>query len=161
VWKVSRVRVKQPGEISVLEIIEDRTEIKPGDYIIRADDLAFDSSFLPQAMDNMPDDMYVIATTGAIYGVGHYQIVAISGGTRQGVHPGHVFSAFSPGPEVADRTGYRWGSFAKEARVDLPPLYNGIIMVFRSFGDVSYAIVMDGPRMVREFDILEHPKNRG
>jgi hypothetical protein len=161
VWKVSRVRVKQPGEISVLEIIDDRTEIKPGDFILPADDLAFDNSFLPQAMDNMPDDMYVIATTGAIYGVGKYQIVAISGGTRQGVHPGHVFSAFSPGPEVRDTTGYRWGSFAKEAKVDLPPLYNGIIMVFRSFGDISYAIVMQGERLVREWDILEHPKNRG
>ena len=161
VWEVSRVRMKQPGEISVLEILRDRTEIKPGDFILSADEYAFDSSFLPQTMENVPDDMVVLATTGASYGVGHFQIVAISGGTRQGVKPGHVFSAYGPGEIVDDRSGYRWGSFAKESHVQLPSLYNGLIMVFRSFGDVSYAIVMDGPRLVQEFDELQHPKNRG
>lgn len=160
-WEVSRVRVKQSGEISVLEILRDRTEVRPGDYILPINDHAFDNSFLPQAMENVPDDMVVLATTGAEYGVGHFQIVAISGGTRQGVKPGHVFSAYGPGPVVDDRTGYRWGSFARESEVQLPSLYNGLIMVFRSFGDVSYAIVMDGPRLVQQFDELQHPRNRG
>jgi hypothetical protein len=160
-WEVSRVRVKQAGEISVMEILRDRTEVKPGDFILPADDFAFDTAFLPQVMDSMPDDMVVLATTGATYGVGHYQIVAISGGSRQGVHPGHVFSVYGPGDVVEDRTGYRYGSFDKESKVQLPSLYNGLVMVFRSFGDVSYAIVMDGPRLVKEFDELQHPQNRG
>ena len=161
VWKVSEVRVTEPGEITVLEILNDRTEIKPGDYIIRSDGFAFDSSFLPQAMDVVPDDLYVMATTGAKYGVGHYQIVAISGGSAQGVMPGHVFSAFRPGQVVNDRTGYRWGSFDRESHVRLPSLYDGMVMVFRTFSDVSYAIVLDGPRLVKEFDTLHHPKQRG
>ncbi|MDX1556303.1 MAG: hypothetical protein R3212_09775, partial [Xanthomonadales bacterium] len=160
-WKVSEVQMKQPGEISVLDIVDDRTEIKPGDFILPADGFAFDSSFLPQVLEPMPNDMVVLATTGASYGVGHYQIVAISGGTRQGVRPGHVFSAYGPGEVVDDRTGYRWGSFAKESEVRLPSLYNGLVMVFRTFSDVSYAIVMDGPRLVKEFDELHHPANRG
>lgn len=159
-WEVSRVRVKQPGEITVLEILRDRTEVKPGDFILPANEYAFDSSFLPQVMDNVPEDMRVLATTGADYGVGHYQIVAISGGSRQGVVPGHVFSAYEPGPVVDDRTGYRWGSFAKESEVQLPSLYSGLVMVFRTFSDISYAIVMDGPRLVKEFDELHHPRNR-
>jgi hypothetical protein len=77
------------------------------------------------------------------------------------VHPGHVFSVYGPGDVVEDRTGYRYGSFDKESKVQLPSLYNGLVMVFRSFGDVSYAIVMDGPRLVKEFDELQHPQNRG
>lgn len=161
VWEVSRVRVKQPGEIAVLEILRDRTEIQPGDFILRADDFAYDSSFLPQAMDNVPDDLRILATTGTLYGSGHYQIVAISGGTAQGIKPGHVFSAYGQGDIVEDRVGYRWGSFAKEAEVELPRLYHGLVMVFRTFSDVSYAIVMDGKRLVREFDYLDHPANRG
>lgn len=160
-WEVSRVRVKEPGDISVLEILRDRTEIKPGDFILPANEIAFDSAFLPQVMEDMPDDMVVLATTGATYGVGHYQIVTISGGTRQGVNPGHVFSVYGPGDVVEDRTGYRWASFEKESKVQLPSLYNGLVLVFRSFGDVSYAIVMDGPRLVQEFDELRHPQNRG
>lgn len=160
-WEVSKVRVKQAGEISVLEILSDRTEIKTGDFILRADEIPYDSSFLPQAMETTPDDLRVLATTGTLYGAGHYQIVAISGGTSQGIRPGHVFSAYGPPQEVQDRVGYRWGSFAEESTVEIPPLYHGLVMVFRTFGDVSYAIVMDGQRLVREFDILDHPKNRG
>ena len=135
--------------------------MKAGDFILPVNDYAFDSAFFPQAMESMPDDMFVLATTGAFYGVGHFQIVAISGGTRQGVKPGHVFSVFGPGEVVDDRTGYRWGSFDANSEVELPSLYNGLVLVFRTFGDVSYAIVMDGPRLVKEFDMLDHPKNRG
>ncbi len=160
-WEVSRVRVQQPGDITVLDILRDRTEVKPGDFILPVNEYQHNTAFLPQTLEPMPDDMVVLATTGAKYGVGHYQIVTIRGGSNQGVMPGHVFSAYGPGKYVDDRTGYRWGSFDKEAEIQLPSMYNGLVMVFRAFGDVSYAIVMDGPRLVQEYDVLRHPRNRG
>lgn len=160
-WEVSRVRVQQAGEITVLDILQDRAEVQAGDFILPVHAHQFETAFLPQAMDVVPDDMVVLATTGAEYGVGHYQIVTIRGGSNQGVAPGHVFSAFEPGLVVDDRTGYRWGSFDENSEVQLPSLYAGLVMVFRSFGDVSYAIVMDGPRLVKENDVLQHPRNRG
>ena len=33
-------------------------------------------------------------------------------------------------------------------------------MVFRTFDDVSYAMVMGGSRVVKEFDVLKHPNQR-
>ena len=39
----------------------------------------------------------------------------------------------------------------------LPDEYDAHIMVFRVFDEVSYAMVMDGARMVREHDLLRHP----
>ena len=44
-----------------------------------------------------------------------------------------MFSAFRQGDEVKDRTGYRYGSFAKEAEVRLPDLYDGLVMVYPDF----------------------------
>ena len=99
-------------------------------------------------------------TKDALYGVGHYQIVALNGGTRQGVENGHVFSVFRPGPMVDDRTGYRYGSFAAESEVRLPEMYHGVVMVFRTFDDISYAMVMGGDNLIREFDRLRHPDER-
>ena len=61
---------------------------------------------------------------------------------------------------VDDRVGYRHGSFSKEAEVRLPEVYDGMVMVFRSFDDVSYGMVMGGPRLVKEFDVLRHPDMR-
>jgi hypothetical protein len=111
-------------------------------------------------MDDIPEGLRVLATSGQKTGVGLYQIVSISGGTNQGLQPGHVFSAFGNGEVVEDRTGYRYGSFAKDAEVRLPHVYNGLVMVFRSFGDISYGLVMSGKRTVEEFDSLRHPDER-
>jgi hypothetical protein len=159
--EVSRVRVARAGEISVLDILRDRTEVRKGDYILPLDGRGYDSTFYPHAMDSVPDGLRVLATKDdAIYGVGHFQIVALSGGSRQGLESGHVFSVHRPGSTVDDRTGYRWGSFAEESEVTLPDRYHGVVMVFRTFENVSYAMVMGGGNLVREFDTLKHPSER-
>jgi len=158
--EVSRVRVSKPGDISVLDIIRDRTEVKPGDYILRTADPGYDNTFYPSAMDEIPSGLRVLATSGQKSGVGLYQIVSINGGSNQGLKPGHVFSAFSKGEVVEDRTGYRRGSFAEDAEVRLPEVYDGLVMVFRTFGDISYGLVMSGTRVVEEFDSLRHPDER-
>jgi hypothetical protein len=158
--EVSRVRVAQAGEISVLDIIRDRTEIKAGDYILPANDQGYESQFFPRAMDSIPDGLRVLGTSGQRSGVGIYQIVSINAGSNQGLAPGHVFSAFGRGALVDDRTGYRYGSFAKDAEVRLPDVYDGLVMVFRTFDEISYGMVMSGKRVVEEYDMLRHPDER-
>jgi hypothetical protein len=158
--EVSRVRVAKAGEISVLDIIRDRTEVKPGDYILPDNDPGYESTFFPQAMDSVPDGLRVLGTSGQRSGVGIHQIVSINGGSNQGLKPGHVFSAFGRGDMVVDRTGYRWGSFAKDADARLPDVFDGIVMVFRTFDEISYGMVMSGARVVEEFDMLRHPDER-
>jgi hypothetical protein len=158
--EVSRVRVKKTGDISVLDILRDRTEVKEGDFILPLDSIGYDAVFQPHAMDNVPDGLRILSTKDAIYGVGHYQIVALSGGSNQGLQNGHVFSVFRPGEVVDDRVGYRYGSFAEESEVRLPAQYHALVMVFRTFGDVSYAMVLDGDNVVRSFDELRHPSER-
>lgn len=155
--EVSRVRVAQAGEISVLDIIRDRTEVKPGDFILPGGDPGYEEVFFPRAMDTVPDGLRILATSGQRSGVGLYQIVSINGGASDGVMPGHVFAAFNRGDVVDDEVGYRPGSFSKEAEVRLPEVYDGMVMVFRAFDDISYGMVLGGDRVVREFDVLRHP----
>ena len=157
---VSQVRVARAGEISVLEILRDRAEVQPGDFILPLDRSGYDSTYFPHAMDTVPEDLRILATKDALYGVGHNQIVALNGGSRQGVENGHVFSVFRPGLKADDRTGYRYGSFAQDSEVTLPDQYHALVMVFRTFDDISYALVMSGDNVVREFDVLRHPSER-
>jgi hypothetical protein len=158
--EISRVRVAQAGEISVMDILQDRIEIKPGDYILPVSDMGYEKVFYPNAMDRVPEGLKVLATSGQNAGVGVHQIVAINAGTRQGLESGHVFSAFRPGEEVTDRQSYRWGSFSKEADVRLPDVFDGLVMVFRTFNDISYGMVVSGKRPVVPFDTLHHPDER-
>jgi len=159
-YEVSRVRVTQAGEISVMEIIRDRAEVKPGDVILPVSDMGYLSTFYPSAMDEVPEGLRILGTSGSKSGVGLYQIVSINGGTNQGIEAGNVFSAFEQGLKVDDRSGYRWGSFSKEAEVRLPDIYNGLVMVFRTFDDISYGMVLSGKRVVTEYDMLRHPDER-
>jgi hypothetical protein len=159
--EVSRVRVSQAGEISVLDIIRDRTEVKEGDFILPVHDIGYEKTFFPRAMDSVPDGLRVLATSGQKVGVGTFQIVSINGGGRQGLQSGHVFAAFRQGKEVRDSTGHRYGSFHEDAKVRLPEVYDGLVMVFRTFDEISYGIVMSGStRVVQEFDRLRHPDER-
>jgi hypothetical protein len=161
-YEVAHVTLAKTGDPAILTINSGRTEVSPGDYVMPVDDHVFDAQFMPRAMSAVPDNLKVLAIEGAHFGVGHYQIVAISGGARQGVQPGHVFSAFRPGVTVRDEIKYPAGSLADARtwngdKVTLPAEYDAHIMVFRVFDEVSYAMVMDGARAVREHDILRHP----
>ena len=155
--EVSKVRVVQAGEITVMDIIRDRTEVRPGDFILPVSDQGYESTFFPRAMDTVPSGLRVLATSGQKSGVGLYQIISMNGGTNQGIQAGHVFSAFRKGDVVQDDVGFRHGSFSKDAEVRLPEVFDGRVMVFRTFEDISYAMVMSGSRVVEEFDILRHP----
>jgi len=158
--EVSRVRVRQSGDISVLDILKDRSEVQEGDFILPLDTMGYDAVFQPHAMNSVPEGLRILSTKDALYGVGHYQIVALNGGKSQGLESGHVFSVFRPGREVEDRVGYRWGSFDENADVNLPDQYHATVMVFRTFDNVSYAMVLGGDNLVRTWDILKHPDER-
>ena len=161
-WDIAVGRLVKLGDPSTLEIQSGRTEVKKGDFILPIDDHVYDPQLLPHAMDPVPDGMEVIALTQARYGAGHYQIIAINAGSTQGIEPGHVFSAFRPGKRIQDEVAYPKGSWESNKTlnakmVTLPGQFSAHILVFRVFDEVSYAIIMDGKRPVRERDILKHP----
>lgn len=161
-WDIAVGRLVKQGDPAILEIQSGRTEVKEGDVVLPVDDYVHPEQLLPHAMEPVPDGIEVIALTQARYGAGHYQIVAISAGSNQGVELGHVFSAFRPGQRIQDEVKYPTGSWADQKtlngdKVTLPAQYSAHILVFRVFDEVSYAMIMNGKRPVRERDILKHP----
>lgn len=161
-WDIAVGRLVKQGDPATLEIQGGRTEVKEGDFILPIDDHQYDPQLLPHAMDVVPEGIEVIALTQARYGAGHDQIIAISAGKNQGVEPGHVFSTFRPGKRIQDEVKYPIGSWEDQKtlngdKVTLPDQFSAHILVFRVFDEVSYAMIMDGDRPVRERDILKHP----
>jgi len=161
-WDIAVGRLVKTGDPATLEIQESKNEVKLGDFVLPVDDYAYDPQLMPHPMTSMPDGLEVIALTQTTYGSGHYQIVAINAGTHQGVEPGHVFSAFRKGKTIRDEVKYPKGSWEDQKTlhkdmVTLPDQFSAHILVFRVFDEVSYAMIMDGDRPVREHDVLKHP----
>ncbi len=163
-FEISRARVlKQQGDVSILKVTEGRREIEVGNYILPIDDYVYDANFYPRAMDVVPDnahvlDLFEIGPTAA-----HNNIVMLDVGSDDGVEPGHVFSAFRPGKEIADPVKGRHDSFRRifgtpsEVNVTIPDELAGRLMVYRSYPMLSYAIILDGKREIRAGDNLRHP----
>jgi len=161
-WDIAVGRLVKQGDPATLEIQSGRTEVKKGDFILPVDEYVHDPQLVPHAMQPIPEGLEVIALTQTSYGSGHYQIVAINAGENQGIEVGHVFSAFRPGKRIQDEVKYPTGSWAANKtlsgdKVTLPDQFRAHILVFRVFDEVSYAMIMDGDRPVRERDKLKHP----
>jgi hypothetical protein len=164
-YEVGRAVLAKTGDPAILEIFGGQREVREGDFVLAVDDHAWDAQFMPRPLEPTPKGMRVLAVEGGDYGVGQLQMVAISGGARQNVKPGHVFSAFTEGATIRDSVKYPKGSLADAStwngdKVTLPAEFNAYIMVIRVFDEVSYAMVMDGARLVKQADILRHPDER-
>lgn len=165
-WEVARAEVLAAGDIAQLQVMDADMEVRAGDYILPVDPYLYDLTFFPRAPEfEIPEGASIIGLRGGDNSVGHYQIVAIDIGVRDGVEPGHTFSVFQARREVRDRfvdglRGRPAPAGISGRNVKLPAQFTGRIMVFRSFDRVSYALVMTGKRGVRIGDLIDHPDRR-
>ncbi len=105
----------------------------------------------------------VLAVADTLTSGGPRDVIAISGGARDGIDNGTVFSVWRSGRHVTDRVTGMATSRTDDAlkpgagRVSLPAEYAAHAMVFRTFDRVSYALVMEGTKPARVGYELKHP----
>ena len=95
--------------------------------------------FEPRAPQNEVDGWILYAPKG-VKEVGRFDVVIISGGEREGLEPGHVLRA------MYHRTGRKdpiTGEFYTP-----PDESSGLMMVFRVFEKLSYALIMEATRAI-------------
>jgi hypothetical protein len=84
-------------------------------------------------------------------------VVALSVGRNNGIDNGTVFSIWHDGRVVEDDVRNRNEIGAYWDRAKMPDDYIGHVMVFRTFDNVSYGLVMDSIRPTQLGDWLKHP----
>jgi len=165
-WEVARAEVLTLGDPAQLEVLDAEFEVRAGDYVLPLDPYLYDLTFQPRAPSfTIPDGVQVIGIHGGDHAVGNYQIVAIDIGIEQGVETGHTFSVFHPNHKVRDDfvgglRGRPVPTGVSGRDVQLPEQFSGVVMVFRAFDRVSYALVMDTKTGVRVGDHIDHPDRR-
>ena len=92
----------------------------------------------------------IIGVRDAVSRVGRYQVVVIDLGEKDGMETGHVLTVFQTGDTVRDIV-------AGGKKVTLPEREAGKMMIFRTFDQVSYALVMEAVHEVRLHDIVRNP----
>ncbi|MBA0447280.1 LysM peptidoglycan-binding domain-containing protein [Stenotrophomonas maltophilia] len=152
----------------VLDKNEGGREVRAGDRLVPVEAKPYDLQFVPHvpAAGVEGVDVRVLAVADMFTTAGPRDVIAISAGRAQGVDNGTVFSLWRPGRHVAHRMKYPTSSRMDDSlstgagRVSLPDEYAAHAMVFRTFDNVSYALVMQGVKPVRVGFNALHPDAR-
>jgi hypothetical protein len=144
------------GEIATVLLRQEGREVRVGDRILPMAPL-YDSHFYPQAPASIPEGARVMAVADGTVMTGPRSVVALSVGSAQGIKNGVTFSMWRNGGLQPDTVAHRNTLAQKHDKVEMPDEFSGHVMVFRTFDQISYGLVMDGIRPVNVGDILKNP----
>ncbi len=138
-------------------------EVRVGDRLVPVEAQPYDLQFFPHPPKQQAKygRLTVMSVADQLTSGGTHDVIAISGGAREGIDNGTVFSLWRRGDSVSDRVkdGLDRDDDVTlfENKVRLPDEFAGHAMVFRTFDNVSYALVMSSVKPVRVGYELKHP----
>jgi hypothetical protein len=148
-------RLVRQGDPATLQIVSARQEITSGDRLIAVNP-PLATQYVPHAPTGLIEariiSLYDRLTTSE---GGRHSVVSLNKGRRDGIENGHVLAVYRTGALVAQASSP--DSRDKEAPVRLPDERYGLVFVFRTFDNVSYALVMESSRPVTSGDRVRTP----
>jgi LysM domain len=153
--------VQRPAAVARTVLVDTARETLRGDCLL-PDTGTNPLNFTPRAPSNAVKGQ-IIAVVDAEALIGQYNIVAINRGTRDGVGPGTVLAIDEAGDVVPDRGPASYadtdhsllGGFKKS--VKLPTERAGTLLVFKSYDDMSYGLVVGASTPMRVADVVRNP----
>jgi LysM domain len=140
--------VAQEAEITTFFVSNSREEVQIGDRVLPTEERAVDSTFFPSA-PGVEVDGQVIAVTSGVTQVGQFDVVVLDRGERNGLVTGNVLAIYKRGALANDRVANQ--------TIRLPSERAGLLMVFRVFDKLSYALVLGTERPLAVLDEIKNP----
>jgi hypothetical protein len=137
---------------ATIDITRAKEEIRVGDRLLPEPE-RFLASYVPRAPGQPVEGSIVSVYGDAVALVGQNQVVVINRGQSHGVEPGHVLSIQKAGRRVVDRS-----KAGERRQLRLPDERTGLMMVFRTFNRLSYALVLDITEPVSVGDRVANPR---
>lgn len=148
-FDLGTARLVQPGTPAIIKITTAVQEIGRGDHLVPNDKPSM-FAYVPQAPE-ININARVIAMYGGLAEGGQYSIVSLTRGAADGVKVGHVLSL------NRKRTSYGYDDQNKRVETAIPDERYGLVFVFRTFKNISYALVMEAAKPVLVGDSLRNP----
>lgn len=136
---------------ATIDIVVAKEEMRVGDRLLPEPPLQL-QSYVPHAPTDPVEARIVSIYGSAVVNAAQNQVVSINRGSRDGIESGHVLAIMTDGARLLDKTD------TKPTQLKLPDERNGLLMVFRTFEKVSYALVLDITQGVKVGDRLINPR---
>ena len=136
---------------ATIDIVAAKEEMRIGDRMLPEPEREL-VTYTPRAPAGNVDGRIVSVYGSAVVNAAQNQVVVINRGKRDGMERGHVLAIMKDGERVIDKTD------ATRPAMKLPDERNGLLMVFRTFDRLSYALVLDITDGVKVGDRLVTPR---
>lgn len=148
---VADAQVEDFGDPSTLRVKDSTRETIVGDRLVPKKASGLDQAFIPRPPETQIEGS-IIAVIDGVSQIGQFQTVVLNKGDQDGLETGHVLAVYQHGKTVRDAFGKNRGE-----KVTLPDLRAGIVLVYRTFDRVSYALVMESDRDMAVYDAVRNP----
>lgn len=156
------------GDPATLMVTSAERELLRGDRLFPVAAEEIHTTFMPRAPEKDTQGR-IISVLDGVSQIGQFQVVVLNLGREDGIDVGHVMGVFQRGEIIEDpfalrdvveimddRLGTLGGRIGPDI-VRLPDERAGIVMVFRTFDRLSYALVMEATRAIHVQDAVRNP----
>jgi LysM repeat protein len=137
---------------ATIDIVAAKEEMRVGDRLLPEPTREF-TSYVPHAPAAPVTGSIVSVYGDAVSIAGQNQVVVINKGTADGIESGHVMAIMSAGQRLVDRS-----QPGERTAMKLPDERNGLLMVFRPFEKLSYALILEINDPVKVGDRITNPR---
>jgi nucleoid-associated protein YgaU len=148
---IGTASLERPGDPATLRLLDTTREALMGDRLLASSGQDFNTNFMPHAPRKKVNGQ-IISVVDGVSQIGQHQVVVINRGKREGMEVGHVLAVYQKGETVPDLVTPN-----RKDKVKLPDERAGLLMVFRTFDKVSYALVMRATRAMHVYDYVRNP----
>lgn len=143
--------IETPGDPATLRITKAKSEVRRGDRLMPSSEGELALNYFPRPPEK-PIQGNIIRVMEGVSQIGQHNIVVIDKGKVDGLEVGHTLDIYRRGRIVTDRI-----NSAEPELVKLPDELAGVLMVFRPFDRVSYALVMKATAAIHVLDRVQTP----
>lgn len=141
------------GDPATMVINRSDSEIRIGDRLMENSTGNLALNYFPRPPQTEINGS-IISVLNGVSQIGQHNIVVIDRGIADGVQTGHLFDIRQRGRVVRDPFTRNGGN----RTVRLPDETAGVLMVFRPFEKVSYALVMEATSAIHVLDKVKTPE---
>lgn len=148
---IADTTIEKAGDPATLSVTKANNEIRLGDRLMEGTTNKFSLNFFPHPPEKNID-ANIISVLGGVTQIGQHNVIVIDKGISDGLEVGHILDIHTRGKIVKD-------SFAnqKNTTVKLPDELAGLLIVFRPFYRVSYALVLEASQAIHVLDKAHTP----
>ena len=139
--------IRRGGDPATMELTASNREARKGHRLLPST-VELPLNFYPKPPD-APIDGRIMAVVDGVSQIGQWSVVIVNRGSDDGLAQGDVLRAFKYGQTIRDRIG--------GGKVRLPDEEAGTVMIFKTYEEIAYGLVMEATEPLHVADAVRNP----